>query len=305
MILLWALLCGMAVTGGLVVLAAGVRGTEGAKPVSALARWKALRAGEATTEDLRMRRRARWAASVVLGAVVWLVTGVFMAAMVASLSIVGVPWLLSPTKTASVRIGQLEALGEWTQRLSDVLRLGMGLEQAIVSSRKGAPAGIEEQVANLTDRLQAGWRPQDALRAFGDELDDVTGDKVVAALLLSITDRGPGLAQALEDLAGSVREVVAKRRRIESDRAKPRTTMRWMTIITAGVYAGGLLVPNYTAPYGTFIGQLFLAAVTAGFIAVLALMRSFATHRNISRFLIADPRSRVRTSSLAPSQAEV
>ena len=47
-----------------------------------------------------------------------------------------------------------------------------------------------------------GWRPADALREFADALDDVTADKVVAALILSASDRGPGLAQALEDLAG-------------------------------------------------------------------------------------------------------
>ena len=48
------------------------------------------------------------------------------------------------------------------------------------------------QIVNLSDRLRLGWRPEGALRAFAEELDDVTADKVVAALILSVNDRGPG-----------------------------------------------------------------------------------------------------------------
>lgn len=145
----------------------------------------------------------------------------------------------------------------------------------------------------MVDRLHVGWRPTDALRHFGDALDDVTADKVVAALVLSAADRGPGLAQALDDLAESVHEEVARRRAIEADRAKPRTTMRWMTIITLGVAGAGFLIPSYTAPYGTLLGQLVLGVLAAGFVGVLALMRQIADVKPVPRFLIADPRSAV------------
>jgi Bacterial type II secretion system protein F domain. len=170
----------------------------------------------------------------------------------------------------------------------------MGLEQAMVTSRKGAPDELAPQIINLSDRLRLGWRPEGALRAFADELDDVTADKVVAALILSVNDRGPGLAQALEDLAGTVRDEVARKRAIEADRAKPRTTVRWMTIITVGVVVAGFFVPSYTKPYSTLLGQLVLAFLTAGFIGVLALMRQLGSFRRIPRFLITDPSSTVR-----------
>lgn len=290
-ILLMWVMAGLTLTGGLVGLASGVVGTTAPKGPGLAAR---LRAGRgAASRDARMARRTRVAAGAVAGVLLWLVTGVFIAGVLVFLAVVGVPWLLSPTKSATVRIGKLEALGDWTQRLAGTLRLGRGLDEALQISRKGCPEDIAAEVGDLVDRLQVGWRPADALRQFGDALNDVTADKVVAALVLSAADRGPGLAQALDDLAESVHEEVARRRLIEADRAKPRTTMRWMTIITLGVVGAGFLIPSYTAPYGTLLGQLVLAVLSAGFVGVLALMRQIADTKPVPRFLIADPRSAV------------
>ncbi|MFG2716226.1 type II secretion system F family protein [Streptomyces goshikiensis] len=295
---MWVL-CGLAVVGGLVGLVAGIIGTTAPAGPSLTAR---LRAGRGmASRDAAMARRTRIAAGALAGVVLWLVTGVFIAGALVFLAVVGVPWLLAPTKSAAARIGKLEALGDWTQRLANVLRLGRGLDEALQISRKGCPEDIADEVGDLVDRLHVGWRPTDALRHFGDALDDVTADKVVAALVLSAADRGPGLAQALDDLAESVHEEVARRRAIEADRAKPRTTMRWMTIITLGVAGAGFLIPSYTAPYGTLLGQLVLGVLSAGFVGVLALMRQIADVKPVPRFLIADPRSAVTP---APVPAE-
>ncbi|MGW0751968.1 type II secretion system F family protein [Streptomyces sp. NPDC002587] len=297
-LLLWVV-CGLAVTGGLVGLVAGIVGTTAPAGPSVAAR---LRAGRRLAgRDERMARRTRLALGTLAGILLWLVTGVFVAGVLVLLAVVGVPWLLSPTKSAAARIGKLEALGDWTQRLANVLRLGRGLDEALQVSRKGCPEDIAGEVGDLVDRLQVGWRPTDALRLFGDALGDVTADKVVAALVLSAADRGPGLAQALDDLAESVHDEVARRRAIEADRAKPRTTMRWMTIITLGVAGAGLLIPSYTAPYGTLLGQLVLGVLAAGFVGVLALMRQIADVKPVPRFLVADPRSAV---AAVPAPAE-
>ncbi|WP_372404917.1 type II secretion system F family protein [Streptomyces luteireticuli] len=302
MSLVFAILCGMAVVGGLVGTVTGALGTTAPPRPGPVARWRAARNGP-DGAGARMRRQVRWANAGVLGAGCWLVTGVFMTGALLALAVVGVPWLLSGTRPVQARIAQLEGLGEWTQRLADVLRLGMGLEQAMISSRKNAPAALEGPIGRLTDRLRAGWRPQDALRAMADELADVTADKVLAALILSVADRGPGLAQALEDLAESVREEVAKRRGIEADRAKPRQTVRWMTLITLGVVGAGFLAPGYTAPYGTLLGQLVLGLLLLAFVGVLAWMRQLADHRPVPRFLVHDPRSRVRPT-LPPARGD-
>ncbi|MFD6299710.1 type II secretion system F family protein [Streptomyces sp. NPDC060235] len=300
MTLLLALLCGMTLVAGLVGVVAGVVGTTAPRRAPLRQRWQARRAGAAPSEDVRLRRRTLWAVAGVVFVVVWLVSGNFVGGLLLGAGVVGVPWLISPAQLARDRIGQLEGLSEWTQRLAGLLRLGMGLEQAMITSRQGAPEELTGQVINLSDRLRLGWRPQEALRAFANELGDVTADKVVAALILSVNDRGPGLAQALEDLAGTVREEVAKKRAIEADRAKPRTTVRWMTIITVGVVVAGFFVPSYTRPYSTLLGQLVLAFLTAGFVGVLALMRQLGDFRRIPRFLVTDPSSTVRLPTAAP-----
>ncbi|WP_327714033.1 type II secretion system F family protein [Streptomyces sp. NBC_00490] len=294
MTLLLALLSGMAVVGGLIGTVAGIVGTTTPRRAPLRRRWQALRAGRDQGEEVRLRRRTLAVCALVVFGAVWLLSGNFVAGLLLGAAVVGVPWLITPSKIAAERIGQLEALSEWTQRLAGLLRLGMGLEQAMITSRKGAPDTLAPQIASLSERLRRGWRPEDALRAFAGELDDVTADKVTAALILSVNDRGPGLAQALEDLAGTVREEVGRKRSIEADRAKPRTTVRWMTLITLGVIIAGFFVPSYTRPYSTLLGQLVLGFLTAGFVAVLAMMRQLGSFRRIPRFLITDPRSTVR-----------
>jgi len=293
-ILLWALLSGMAVIGGVIGVVAGVVGTTAPRRAPLRERWKAARGGPEQGEDVRLRRRTLTVAALVVFVAVWLVSGNFVAGALLGAAVVGVPWLITPAQIVQERIGQLEALSEWTQRLAGLLRLGLGLEQAMVTSRRGAPEELSGQIVSLSDRLRLGWRPEEALRAFADELDDITGDKVAAALILSVNDRGPGLAQGLEDLAATVREEVAGKRKVEADRAKSRTTVRWMTLITLGIVVAGFFVPSFTRPYNTLLGQLVLAFLTAGFIATLALMRSLGTFRHIARFLSADARSTVR-----------
>ncbi|MCG8971417.1 type II secretion system F family protein [Streptomyces sp. CL12-4] len=293
MTVLLGLLSGMAVVGGLIGVVAGFVGSTAPRRAPWWQRMLARRDPNQPT-DVRLRRRALAGAAGAVFIGVWLASGNFVAGVLLGAAVIGVPWLVAPGQIAAERIGQLEALSDWTQRLAGLLRLGMGLEQAMITSRQSAPDELAGQIVNLSDRLRLGWRPEDALRAFGDELGDVTGDKVVAALILSVSDRGPGLAQALEDLAGTVRDEVAKKRSIEADRAKPRTTVRWMTIITAGIVVAGFFVPSYTAPYSTLLGQLVLAFLTAGFVATLALMRQLGAFRRIPRFLTSDPTSTVR-----------
>ncbi|MFD4588279.1 type II secretion system F family protein [Streptomyces sp. NPDC058434] len=300
MTLLWALLSGMAVMAGLIGVVVGIVGTDAPRRAPLSQRWRAARTGP-VSQDALLRRRVLTVAAVVLGVGVWLFSGNFVAGVLLGSAVVGVPWLISPAQAAQGRIGQLEGLSEWTQRLAGLLRLGMGLEQAMITSRKGAPEELTEQIANLSERLRLGWRPEEALRAFADELNDVTADKVVAALILSVNDRGPGLAQALEDLAATVREEVGKKRGIEADRAKPRTTVRWMMFITVGIVVAGFMVPSYAAPYSTLLGQLVLAFLTAGFVGTLALMRQLGDFRRIPRFLVPDARSTVRLPVADPS----
>ncbi|MFJ6214194.1 type II secretion system F family protein [Streptomyces sp. NPDC092296] len=290
--------CGVAVAGGLVALVAGLIGSdrapEAAAPSRLALRLRTLWYGAPGTADPRLLRLRR--AQVVLGAaggpLMWLFSGIPLTVLLVPAAVFGVPWLFGSTRSHTHRVEKLEALAEWTQRLADVLLLGVGLEQAIVTSRRTAPAKLEAEIDGVASRLQANWRLEDALRDLADQLCDATADKVLAALLLRASDRGPGLARALADMAESVREEVRQRRAIEADRAKHRTTVRWLVTIILGVVLVGSFNRRYTAPYSSALGQAVLALIAIAFVGIVLWMRNLATHSPLPRLLEPDRRSR-------------
>ena len=218
--------------------------------------------------------RWRWAVAGTSGLLVWLLSGWPIPGVIVGTTIVGLPVLLSTSRVAAQGIARVEAVEEWTRRLSDILVVGVGLEQAITTSLRSVPEAIRTEVAALAARLSARWPTETALRGFADDLGDAAGDLVVASLILGHRRRGPGLARALTAVADSVAEEVAMRRRVEAERARPRATARAVTLITLGVVAVGALNQTYLAPYGTPLGQLVLLAVTAMFVGSLTWMRA-------------------------------
>ncbi|MEE1782712.1 type II secretion system F family protein [Streptomyces sp. SP17BM10] len=301
--LLFGLVAGMLLVGGLVGAVVGIVGTTAPPMPGPASRFRAALTSGERDERARARARARLLASAVGGVLLWVVTGWFILGLILVLVVAGLPWLLASTSNNKAQIEKLDALAEWTRRLSDVLMLGMGLEQAIISSRKTAPVVLQEPVGELAARLLSGWRPADALRAFANTLGDATADKVISALILKVSDRGPGLAQALNDLADTIREEVRQRRDVEAERAKPRTTVKWLTWMTVGIVVLGSFATDYVQPYGTFLGQVVLAVLLLGFVGVLSWMRSLASYKPTPRFLIADPRSSVKFQQAAAPTA--
>ena len=181
---------------------------------------------------------------------------------------------------------------EWTRSLSGVLTVGVGLEQALVATLRSTPSPIAGEVSRLVARLRARWATEDALRAFADELDDATGDLVAANLILGARRRGAGLASVLEGLAESVAADVRARRQVEADRAKPRATARWVTLISASVLVVLAVSGTYVEPYRSPLGQLILVVLLAAYVATLIWMRRMAMGRPLPRFL--EPREVTR-----------
>jgi hypothetical protein len=89
----------------------------------------------------------------------------------------------------------------------------------------------------------------------------------------------------LTSLAESVAADVRARREIEADRAKPRATARWVTLITITVLAVLALTGSYVAPYRTAFGQLLLAVLLGAYVATLVWMRRMAVAAPLPRFL--------------------
>lgn len=239
------------------------------------------------------RTRLLLLVGAVAGLLVALLTGWLIAVIVGPAAVAGLPVLLSAPASAS-KIDRLEAMEEWTRSLSGVLTVGVGLEEALMATLRSAPQPIRSEVAQLVARLRARWSTEEALRSFADELDDATGDLIAANLILGARRRGAGLANVLESLAESVAADVRARRAIEADRAKPRATARWVTLITLGVLGVLAFTGSYIKPFGTGLGQMILVALLSMYVATLVLMRRMATGKPLPRFIGAAARQEAR-----------
>ena len=272
-------LAGALIVGGLIALVLGLRPVEPRPPAP-----KKPVPGLARLTRVTRRTRILLAAGLVVGVLVAAVTGWVVAIVVVPAAAAGLPALLS-APPAAARVERLEAMEEWTRSLSGVLTAGAGLEQALIATLRSTPQPIRPEVTRLASRVRARWSTEDALRAFADDLDDATGDVIAANLLLGARRRGSGLASVLDGLSESVAADVRARREIEADRAKPRATARWVTIITVSVLAFLALSGEYIAPFGTPLGQLLLVLLLGLYVATLVWMRSMATGAPLPRFI--------------------
>ena len=274
-----------ALAGGLVV--AGVIGLfVGLRPSPVVQRPSRPR----TVRRLSKQTRILIVAGCAAGVVAYVITGWVLALLLVPVAFVGLPVLLS-SSSAAARIERLEAMEEWTRSLSGVLTVGVGLEQALVATLRSTPAAIAPEVTRLVARLRARWVTEDALRAFADELDDATGDLVAANLILGARRRGAGLASVLEALAESVAADVRARRQVEADRAKPRATARWVTLISVGVLVVLSMSGTYVKPYQSPLGQIVLVSLLAAYISTLLWMKRMAIGQASPRFLTPAPTS--------------
>jgi Flp pilus assembly protein TadB len=249
--------------------------------------WRRLMRRRARDPAARAKdRRRRAVLLIAVPPIALAMTGWPVAALIAAAGIWWLPRVLGGRRAAEARIARLEALADWTRRLADVLTAGAGIEQAVQASLASTPAPIGREVGVLVARLRARRPTEEALRAFGDDLDDPTADLVVAALLLAADRRGRGLARLLTGLASTVEAEVAMRRGVEADRAQPRTTARWVTYITIAVAATLLVFDRaYVAPFGTADGQVVLALVAALFAGAFAWMHRLTSSAPTHRFL--------------------
>lgn len=208
-------------------------------------------------------------AGAAVGLLLWLLTGYFVAVLALPALAFIAPHLI-PHSTGNTTIEKLNAMEEWTRSLTGLLGASSGIEQAIVASRGSAPEALKEEIGMLAARLQAGIPIERALEAFGDDLDDPTGDLLTGSLILGTRRRGSGLARLLDGTAQTISDDVAARRQIEADRAKPRANARIIAAIAILIIAGQFVLnPAYVEPYKTPLGQVVLVVLVAVFLAGL------------------------------------
>lgn len=244
---------GLGVGAGLLLVAAGWRHT----PRASRAGWSGI---AAVAPDQRSVLRLAAAAGVaVLAAVItaWVVGG-----LLAGLAAWVLPQVLGRNRDHERRVARIEAVAGWAEMLRDTLAAAAGLEQAIVVTAPIAPAPIRAEVTALAARLEAGRRLSPSLRGLADELDNPSGDLVVAALIQASERQARQLGELLSTLAQAARDQVGMRLRVEANRARTRTSTR-VIVGTTLAFAAGLVLLNrdYLSAYNDAAGQLVLLAV--------------------------------------------
>lgn len=279
---LYALLCGVVVGGGLALLIVALRGLP-AKPAHEKAK-----ASRRSAELARFAsRRGSLAAGVGLAVLLltrWVVAGVAAAVLVFF-------WdrLFGGAAEERSAMRRVEALAAWTESLRDTIAGAVGLEQAIPASARAAAPALRPHLDALVDRLRARTPLPDALQDLADEIDDASADIIVAALILNARLRGPGLRVVLGALAKSAREEVDMRQRVMAQRASTRRSVQ-IVIGVSVAFVLGLSVFNrdFVEPYGTPVGQLVLACVCGLFALGFWWLRKLSSIETPDRFLARD-----------------
>ncbi len=279
-------LAGLLVAGGGVTLVAALRGAATPRKPSAgpFARGQGRTRGRVTPVHL---------GGLAVGVLVLLVTGWPVAAAAAA-GVVFVPQVLGGGKAARRGIATSEALADWTRRLADLIASGAAssTEQALRRSLSSAPATIAAAVANLVTRMG----PQGierALRAFATEVNDPSADKIAMVLILRERNGGPGLADVLIGLSEDLEDRSRMVREVEAERAKPRSNMRTIVVVTGLLVAGMILFARtFLSVYSTAFGEVALLAVVGLFGLALRWMRRMSDPVQARRVLVdpvADP----------------
>jgi Flp pilus assembly protein TadB len=238
--------------------------------------------------QLSAATRRQLVIAVAAGVLVLAVTRWPVAAIVAVAAVLFLPRITS-ARTARQRVAMLEALEQWTRRLSDMLTASRGLEDALEASARSAPAAVEPAVTRLARRLATRSGTEAALREFAAEVNDPAGDRIAAALIIATGRRGGGVRDVLNSLAAMLARDVAARREIEADRAEHRTTVKWLTAFVAGFTVFAVVNRSYSAPYGTAVGEVVLAFVALLYAGGLMWLHHLGSVPVPGRFLAENP----------------
>lgn len=280
-----AAVLGLGAAAGVLLIVAAVRRTPA---VSASSRRNGL--GRAVRSSAGDRRALlRLTAAVGAGVLTGVVTGWLVGAVLAAAAVWFLPRLIGPDRAHAHRVARIEAIAAWTEMLRDVLSAAAGLEQAILATAGLAPAAIRSEVVTLAARLESGQRLAPALRVLARELDDPTADLVLAALVLAAEHQARQLGDLLSSLATTARGQAAMRMRVETGRARTRTSVR-VIVATTLAFAAGVVVFNraYLDVYNTATGQIVLLLIGALFAAGFAWLARIATSGRQSRVLALD-----------------
>lgn len=275
-----AVCCGIGISAGILGLASSLRSRR--NPGS--------RGTGRGSAKKRLLEDSSWQLRLILGVILAVVAAALTrwpaAVLLAAIGGIGLPSLVRITSGTDVT-ARTEAIALWTELLRDTLAAASGLTQSIVSTAPVAPEPIRKEVQALASRLSNGNSTSEALRLFADEIADPSADLVVCALMLAASARAQRLVDLLGALADAMREEVAMRLRVESNRASARSGVRTIIVFSAG-FLGllALVARGYLAPFGSADGQLALLVAGAFDATGIVLMMRLLHEQSSPRLLV-------------------
>jgi hypothetical protein len=212
----------------------------------------------------------------VLLATGWLLLALFVGALVAM-------WgRLLHDRRADEERARIEGIAKWLEDLRDTLRgSSVGAEEALELVAARPPDAIAVHLHRYVHRRRQGFRTEDALSDFAEDLDHPSSDAAVAAIRLVVGgSAGAGrLYGTVSALAETTRAEVAARERIDRTRAIYQDSMKRLVIIGALLvaylkFAGGGLLDPYDSP----TGQVVLLLPLGMWLGCVLWLRSLCTY---------------------------
>lgn len=289
-LVLFAICLGALVGAGVVLLVESLRPRERTR--------RDVRHGGPSLLD-RFGRRGLIALAAGLGVLV--LTRWPVLAGAAALLVLAWPALFGGARVERQAMARIEGLASWTESLRDTIAGAVGLEQAIPATVHAAAPAIQPQLRMMVDRLRVRVPLPTALQRLADDLDDPSGDLIVAALILNARLRGPGLRQVLSSLSDAARAELDMRQRVSAGRASTRRSAQIVTFVSLVAILGLTLVNReYVEPYGSPTGQLVLVVVCGLFAGGFLWMRRLSGIDLPERFLVATADRRGATTEVRP-----
>lgn len=292
-----ALLLGVTFGFGLLVLVLGIRGTDqdyaprrrGRQLLGAMAP-----TGRSFTRSGAQRGRGPLLA-VIAAAAVWVITGWPALAFAAAVAVLLLPAFIGSGRRDKRRIERYEALADWIRRLASRFDAGGGITTTLVRSADQVQPAIGRPVRALATRISARMRPDEALRAFAEDMADPASDLIACALIQISTLQGAGSVRVLQELADTMSREVIAARAIDTERSAPRLTMRIVIAVSVGTAVAMGIFTDYLAPYGSTTGQIALVVIMS--MAGLCMMWLWlkTNPRPAPRFMTDDVPSRWQT----------
>ncbi len=239
-----------------------------------------------TAPRLRLRAPARSVGALAAGLLVLALTRWIAVAVGIAILVANAPRLFGGGRSERERMARLDALATWAESLRDLVATGSALPEAVGRSIPAAPAELADPLAALSERLALREPLDTALLALADDLDDIAGDLLVAALALNARVQGRQLVTVLAGLASSLRVEVDLRRRVDAERRSTRRAVRIVSGVTVFMALGlATLNPVFLAPYRTPAGQVALAVVVAVYAIGLVWLQRLAASPKPQRIL--------------------